>query len=237
MGIQWVSVREPMSYVPCRRTALDAHERLWRSNRWHDQASLSKDSTLGSSGVLWHHVLVLGCAATLRANMDITGAIMRIFQLWLLVLALCPTSGFAESDVGAQDLTAKAQLAETAALTILNFEQGDLNSLIDAKAFFTPSGWADFKQGLAGSLDQSGVPTFSSSFSPSGAALDVTQDRDSISLTFPGVLKHESRNQHGGVSSSAYRAEIDIRTSASPLKLEMVEQRICGGAAIMTSCR
>ena len=162
---------------------------------------------------------------------------MRKFLSWVLVLALLPSVGFAEAEAQGQDLSARVQLAESAAGTILNFQQGDLSSLVDAKAYLTPSGWADFRQSLTGSLDQAGVPIFSSTFLPSGASLDVKQEQDSISLTIPGVLKHESRNQHGGVSSTAYRAEIDVRTSANPLKIEMMEQRTCGGAAIMSACR
>lgn len=162
---------------------------------------------------------------------------MRIFKLWSLLLALFPTAGFAQPAVEDQVLIAQLQLAESAAGAILNFQQGDVASLIDARAYFTPSGWSDFMKGLTGSLDQDGGPNFSSTFVPSGASLDVKKHQDSISLTIPGVLKHESRNQHGSVSRTEYRAEIDIRTSANPHKLESIKQRTCGGAAIMSACR
>ncbi len=162
---------------------------------------------------------------------------MRTLQLWSLVLALIPAPGFAASGTQVDDLGTRVQLAETAALAILNFQQGDVASLTDAKAYFTREGWDDFWQSMAGSLDLNSAPTFSSTFTPVGAALDVTQDGDTLSLTLPGVLKHQSRNPNGASASAAYRAEIDVRTTANALKIEMLKQRTCGGAAIMSACR
>ena len=90
---------------------------------------------------------------------------------------------------------------------------------------------------LNGWLDEKGAPKFSSNFSPSGNALDIHQEEGAVRLTIPGILKQESRNEFGGVSTTAYRVEIDIQLGGKPVKIERLEQRTCGGAKTKASCR
>jgi hypothetical protein len=132
---------------------------------------------------------------------------------------------------------APARFAERAAAIALDFRQGDLASLLDARPLFTESGWADFMKRLAGSLDPSGAATFTSTFTPSGPAMAARQGSSDLAVTVPGVLKHESRNPHGGVSTTSYRAEIDIRVAPGPLRVDLLVQRTCGGATTRSSCR
>lgn len=132
---------------------------------------------------------------------------------------------------------AQTRFAETAVVRALGFQQGNLRSLVDATPDFTEAAWAEFMKRLSGWLDGSGVPTFSSAFVPSGAPINVREDKGVLSLTFPGVLRHESRNAAGGTSTTSYRAEIDVRVSANASKVEFLAQRTCGGATTIASCR
>ncbi len=129
------------------------------------------------------------------------------------------------------------QFAEKAVVDALKFSQGDVASLVDTRPLFTASGWADFMKRLTGFLDPEGAPTFSSTFTPSGPAIVTKQDNESLTVTVPGVLKHESRSPQGGRSTTSYRAEADIRVSPGPFKIELLIQRTCGGATTRTSCR
>ena len=74
--------------------------------------------------------------------------------------------------------------AETASLRALNFSQGDLASLVDAKNDFTASGWNEFMKGLDGWLNENGAPKFSSNFSPSGAAATSSKSKERFASRF-----------------------------------------------------
>jgi hypothetical protein len=126
----------------------------------------------------------------------------------------------------------QVRFAEKAAVDALNFRQSELASLVDTKPMFSEAGWADFMKRLTGFLDPQGAPTFSSTFTLSGPAISAKHDKANLTVTVPGVLKHESRNLQGSASTTSYLAEIDIRVSSSPYKVEMLVQRTCGG-----SCR
>lgn len=132
---------------------------------------------------------------------------------------------------------AQTRFAESAVVEALRFRQGDLASLMDSKRLFTAAGWADFVKRLAGHVDTQGAPSFTSSFVPSASAIASTEDGDSRIVTVPGVLKHEIRHPQGGASAVSYRAEIDLRVSPSPFKIELLQQRTCGGSRTMASCR
>lgn len=129
------------------------------------------------------------------------------------------------------------QHATAAGHRALEFTQGDLASLLDAQKDFTPEGWTDFRSKLEGWLDGKGATTFSSSFAASGPAVDVRRSDGVLFLTIPGVLKHESRNPHGGVSVTRYRAEIDVQLAEASRKVVRLKQRTCGGANTQSSCR
>jgi len=133
--------------------------------------------------------------------------------------------------------TTGVRYAEGAALKALDFAQGDLASLLDAKGDFTAKGWDEFMKKLEGWLNPDGAPKFSSSFVQSGDALDIHEERGVLYLTVPGVLRQEVRNAHGGVSATAYRAEIDVQFAERLLKIERLTQRTCGGAKTKMSCR
>ena len=162
---------------------------------------------------------------------------MHVLKVLLFASAFLSIAESAVTNTQVSGPDAQVRFAETASVTALNFRQGSLASLVDARSDFTAGGWAEFMKHLAGSLDEGGAPTFSSTFTPSGVAVDVKQEQGKLSLTIPGVLKHESRNSRGGASSTSYRAEINVRVSASPLKVELIVQRTCGGATTKLSCR
>ncbi len=156
----------------------------------------------------------------------------------LLFASVCFTivaRAAANTPVNAAD--PEIRFAEKAVVDALNFRQGELASLVDSKPFFTESGWADFMKRLTGFVDPQGAPTFTSTFTPSGLPLATKQDKARLIITVPGVLKHESRNPQGSASTTSYRAEIDVRVSPSPFKIEMLIQRTCGGATTKASCR
>jgi hypothetical protein len=136
-----------------------------------------------------------------------------------------------------KDQAAVVRYAEGASLRALNFVQGNIPSLVDAQDDFTPQGWIEFMKKLNGWLDDKGAPKFSSNFSPSGKVLDIHQEEGAVRLTIPGILKQESRNEFGGVSSTTYRVEIDIQLGGKPVKIERLEQRTCAGAKTVVSCR
>ena len=136
-----------------------------------------------------------------------------------------------------KDEAAVVRYAEVACLRALDFIQGNIKSLADAQDDFTPQGWSEFMKKLNGWLDDKGAPKFSSNFSPSGKAVDVRHEEGALRLTIPGILKQERRNEFGGVSTTAYRVEVDIRLSGKPVKIERLEQRTCGGAKTAASCR
>lgn len=145
----------------------------------------------------------------------------------IVLLLAWLSMGFAS----AQD--APLQYAETASVRALNFTQGDRASLQDARSDFSSAGWSQFLKSLDGFVDDRGVPKFSSSFTPSGKALQAGPLR----FIIPGVLEQKSRTQAGGVSSTAYRAEVEVQLGGQPLKVEQLVQKTCGGANTVSACR
>ncbi len=127
--------------------------------------------------------------------------------------------------------------AQNASIRALDFIQGDITSLMDAQDDFVPKGWNEFMKDMDGWLDDKGAPKFSSNFIPSGKALDISGENGMLRLTIPGILKQQSQNAFGGVSTTTYRAEIDVQMGGNPVKIEHLEQRTCGGASTVTSCR
>lgn len=162
---------------------------------------------------------------------------MRYFLVFFVALSISGAVSAQISPAGTKSQAAAVHYAEKASLRALDFTQGDIESLLDARNDFTPEGWTEFMKKLDGWLDDKGAPKLSSNFSPSGEALDVRRKSGEFRLTIPGILKQESRNQFGGVSTTAYRAEIDVQLSGKPMKIEHMIQRTCGGANTVTSCR
>jgi len=162
---------------------------------------------------------------------------MRAYLVLLVSSVILAITANAAENAQAQVADTQVRFAERAVVDALDFRQGDLASLVDSKPFFTDSAWADFLKRLTGFVDPQGAATFTSTFTPSGPAMDAKQDNESLTVTVPGVLRHESRHPQGGVSTTSYRAEIDLRVSPSPFKIERLVQRTCGGASTRLSCR
>jgi len=162
-----------------------------------------------------------------------------IFHFVVILAALLGTrSSLAQTaPADLKDEASVARYAEGICVQALDFKQGDSGSLMDAQDNFAPDGWLEFMKAFDGSLDDRGAPKFSSNFSPSGKALDIHRDNGTLTLTIPGILKQEVRNKFGGISTTTYRAEIEIQLGGTPVKIERLKQRICGGAKTVTSCR
>lgn len=159
---------------------------------------------------------------------------MRCFAVLVFATFLAAQSIAQEP---ALDQAALVQEATTISLRALQFTQGDLASLLDAKSQFTRAGWAEFMKKLDGWQDEKGAATFSSRLVPSGPALDVRRHDGVVDLTIPGVLEQESRNAYGGVSTTRYRAEVDVQYAESSRKVVHLKQHMCGGARSHLSCR
>lgn len=114
---------------------------------------------------------------------------MRFFIVLLFVLAFAVPAF--SMDLG-KDQTKLVQHATALGLRAMEFNQGNLPSLLDAEKDFITEGWMEFKVKLNGWLDEKGAATFSSVFVPSGPALDVRRRDRVMYLTIPGVLKHEN---------------------------------------------
>ena len=162
---------------------------------------------------------------------------MRAVVALLVGSVFLTVSAHARANTHLNAADRQIRFAEKAVVDALDFRQGEVASLVDTKSFFTASGWADFMKLLTGFVDHQGAPTFTSTFTPSGPAIATKQDKESLTVTVPGVLRHESRNPQGIPSTTSYRAEIDIRVSPSPFKIELLIQRTCGGATTKPSCR
>jgi hypothetical protein len=120
--------------------------------------------------------------------------------------------------------TEQAAIVQKTVVRALNFDRGDLERLGSARADFTPAGWAQFMKRLDGWLDEKGAPTFSSSFVPSGDPRIVSQSDGVLHVTIPGTLKHTQN-----ASSTTYRVVVEVRAAGKPMKIDHLQQNICGG--------
>lgn len=159
---------------------------------------------------------------------------MRLIAIFVLAAFVIPRS-FAQEP--AQDQAKLVQEATAVSLRALQFNQGDLASLLDAKSEFTEEAWAGFLKKLEGWRDEKGAAAFTSRFVPSGPALAVRRHDGVVDMTLPGILEQESRNAYGGVSTMKYRAEIDLQLAEGSRKITRLKQRTCGGAGSHPSCR
>ena len=110
----------------------------------------------------------------------------------------------------------------------LNFEQDDIAGLSRARPDFTAEGWKAFMKHKRGFLSQDGVPTFSSSFVPSGSAVVTGKENGIVHLRIPGTLKHWQ-----GGSSTTYRANIEVQAGGEPMKIHQMEETICGPRSLI----
>ena len=119
--------------------------------------------------------------------------------------------------------------AEKEALRAVNFRQGDTASLKRAQADFTPDGWKEYMKSMQDWLDASGAPRFTSSFAPSRRAVVISQASGSVHFRIPGTLKQTQK-----LSSTTYRAAIDVVAGGNPAKIQHLEQITCTGKS--TAC-
>ena len=134
------------------------------------------------------------------------------------------------------DQAAIVRAAQDAAFRALNFHQGDVASLMRARADFTPDGWKDFMKHMEGFIDQKGAPTFTSHFTPSRSAT-VLDDKDGVvRFRVPGTL-----TQSNNLGRTTYRAAIEVYATRDRLihggkaiKIQRLEQITCVGHR--TSC-
>jgi hypothetical protein len=121
--------------------------------------------------------------------------------------------------------------AQAAAMRALNFEQDDIAGLSRARPDFTAEGWRAFmkhKRGFLSPDSPDGVPTFSSSFVPSGSAVVTGKENGIVHLRIPGTLKHWQ-----GGSSTTYRANIEVQAGGEPMKIHQLQETICPGPSFI----
>jgi hypothetical protein len=154
---------------------------------------------------------------------------MRIHSMALFAALLVSSPALAQTTPA--PATDQAAIVQKAVVRALNFDRGDLERLRGAQADFTPEGWTQFMKRLDGWLDAKGAPTFSSSFVPSGDPRIVSQSDGVLHVTIPGTLKHSQ-----GASNTTYPIVVEVRASGKPMKIQHLEQSICGGPTA-TPCR
>ena len=135
------------------------------------------------------------------------------------------------------DQASALEFAQKAVVRVLDYDQGNRESLMDAQDDFTPEGWREFMKWLNGYLDEKGAPLGSSHFTPTGDPVVKRQENGVTALEIPGVLKQESKNARGGIFRTTYRATIEVQVGGNPLKIEHLKTTTCGGASTVASCR
>ncbi len=140
-----------------------------------------------------------------------------------------------DSELASQAKTLRS--VEKTSQMAINFNQGDMNSLIDAEDYFSPDGWNKFIDSLTGYLDKNGAPNFSQSFNKSGESLDVRRENGVLYFIMPGILEHVSENKYGGISKATYLIEIEVRFNENSSKIVYVKNRTCGSTKNKKSCR
>ena len=111
-----------------------------------------------------------------------------------------------------------AAFAQKAVIRALDFKQGDLASLTDARKDFTPEGWTAFMKSLDGFLDVNGAPKFSSEFIASGNASWSGQANGMRRVSIPGGL---IQTQNG--SRTIYeRVRIDVQSNWEPPRIVLL---------------
>ena len=148
-------------------------------------------------------------------------------HLILLVAFSVTVPAFAQTPPANGDQAATITFARDAAVRALEFHQGDLASLTDARADFTAEGWNAFLKHMHGWLDSTGAPTFSSSFVPTRDARLVWEESGVLHIRIPGTLK-----QTQSTSTTTYgHSAIEVQVAGKPPKVRHLEQITCGSDA------
>jgi len=146
----------------------------------------------------------------------------RLVGITLVCVAVLSSPLLAQAGVPTKDQAAVVKFAQSAAVRALDFEQGNLQSLLDARDDFTLDGWNDFMKHMRGYVDAKGVPQFSQSFVPFGDAKVIDEESGIVHLTILGRLKQT----HDSSSTTYDHVEIDVRVGGTPIKIQHLEPTI-----------
>src|SRR6202030_3405164 len=100
----------------------------------------------------------------------------RLVAITLVCVAVLSSPLLAQAGVPTKDQAAVVKFAQSAAVRALDFEQGDLQSILDARDDFTADGRDDFMKHMRGYVDAKGVPGFGQSFGPSRHAKVIDEE-------------------------------------------------------------
>jgi hypothetical protein len=146
----------------------------------------------------------------------------QLVAITLVCVAVLSSPLLAQAGVPTKDQAAVVNFAQSAAVRALDFEQGNLQSLLDARDDFTLDGWNDFMKHMRGYVDAKGVPQFSQRFVPSGDPVLIDEKDGIVHLTIRGRLK-----QTHDISSTTYdHVEIDVRVGGTPMRIQHLEPTI-----------
>ncbi len=146
---------------------------------------------------------------------------MRCYLLLAAVVFLAINPVLAQTTrVPAKEQAAIVELAQKAAVRSLTFSQGNVESLMGARHYFTPEGWSEFMKQMNGFLDEKGAPTFSSAFVPSGDPVIVGQENGVIHTKIPGKLTQT----HNKSQTTYNHAILDIKAGGKPIKIAYLNQ-------------
>jgi hypothetical protein len=153
---------------------------------------------------------------------------MRLALPASALIALLSTSSFG------QEASPEVAAVQKAAVTALNYRQGDAAGLSRARADFTVSGWNDFMLHLKGFLDDKGAPTFTSSFVTARGATILEEKDGAIHFKVPGTLTQS--NQVGKTTYGRFAIEVYAlrEPGEKKLKIQRLEQITCLGDS--TAC-
>ena len=156
-------------------------------------------------------------------------SLFRITYSHLTVLSIMLLTACAPLQVtrnNGDELAFIKQAAERA----LDFTEGNIASLNDARDDFTPDGWRSFvKQAV--SSDERGAPQFSSRFTPSEDAKVISDKGDTVRIGIGGILKQSQRS-----STTNYQAVIYVQLESGPRKISSLEISTCGGSSTSKPC-
>ena len=145
---------------------------------------------------------------------------MRYCIVFLIALFVCSPRLAQSASTTETDEDSVVAFAKKVVVQALDYQQGDRESLMDAKDDFTEGGWSEFMKRMDGWLDDKGAALSSESFTPAGDTVVKSLDNGIIRLSIPGTLK-QSQNK----SSTTYRVVVDVQLSAEPRKIEHLEIR------------
>ena len=149
---------------------------------------------------------------------------MRCCTLFMIALLICSPRLAQSASTTETDEDTVVAFAKKVVVQALDYEQGDRESLMDAKDDFTEGGWGEFMKRMDGWLDNKGAALSSESFTPEGDTGVKSLDNGTVRLSIPGTLK-QSQNK----SSTTYRVVVDIQLSGEPRKIEHLEIRTGAG--------